>query len=227
MKVGGTGWGRDSRIAGCSLLLLQWSTASGSRGSRLQQEAAEPRAKLFSFSLYQVVTYFFGSVPRCPSVLIWDFFPGPEGALSQTVEQTERGCSPRCIGDPPHTLGGLGEMRPSEAIQILSRRQPRKPCGERTSLYSAQQRGRRAHPPRASPLFWLGPALGPVCPRHPEKRARYKYFLVLFIYLLTGCCPNEEVVFLRAGPGLSGLLMNHQFQEEIAPPHPTLPPPPQ
>lgn len=47
---------------------------------------------------------FFGSVPRCTSVLIWDFFPGPEGALFQTVEQPEWGCSPRCLGDlPQHT----------------------------------------------------------------------------------------------------------------------------
>lgn len=78
----------------------------------------------------------------------------------------------------------------------------------------------RTHLPRPSPLSWLGPALGPVCPRHLEKRARYKYFLIMFIYLLTECCPNEEVVFLRAGPGLSRLLMNHQFQEKMALPTP-------
>lgn len=48
----------------------------------------------------------------------------------------------------------------------------------------------------------------------PREAARYKYFLILLIYLWSGCRPCEEVVFLRAGPGLSGLLMSHQFQGE-------------
>lgn len=74
-------------------------------------------------------------------------------------------------------------MRPSDAIQILSRRQPRNPCEKRTSLYSAQQRGLEGPPTQVISPLLVGASPRAGLPQEPrKKRSRYKYVLVLFIY---------------------------------------------
>lgn len=104
----------------------------------------------------------------------------------------------------------------------MSRGQLRNSHGTRTSPCPAQQEGLRGPSTQVISLL-VGLSFVASMAQVPREETRYKYFLVLLIYLLSECHPNEEVVFLRAGPGLSGLLMSHQFQEEgiVFPPYTT------